>query len=151
MASQPPKRAYAADMKRYRLLAVVGILLAATGCHPGMMLLKLSVSRAGETLAEVLFEVSDSSDVEAMWAAAGQRPVSGELFLNALAHEEVSPAEQPLEARIRGPVVLSVTHGGHLWSEVTLDGVRLERSADRSVDWRLSAADVARAQRAASR
>ena len=137
-------------MIRSLLRLSLALVLFAGACrHPGMMFLCLSVTRGGEPLAEVWFDASDSSDVDEIWAEA-EREFRGELFLEALLQaEKPSPAE-PREARLRGPVMLTVRHNEHVWSQVTLDGVLLERgAADNS--WRLSAADVARARVAASR
>ncbi|MEC7725648.1 MAG: hypothetical protein VYD05_09060, partial [Planctomycetota bacterium] len=72
------------------------------------------------------------------------------IVLEALLQAEKPSPSAPREARLRGPVMLTVRHNEHVWSQVTLDGVLLERGAPGS-GWRLSAADVARARVAASR
>ena len=132
-----------------RLSLALALVLFAGACrHPGMMFLCLSVTRGGEPLVELWFDASDSSDVDEIWAEAGWGGRG--IFLEALPQAEKPSPAAPREVRLRGPVTLTVRHNEHVWSQVTLDGVLLERGAPGS-GWRLSAADVARAQRAASR
>lgn len=136
---------------RHLVALALALCFTAAACIPGQKLLDLSVARDGHVLAEIQFAVPDSSDVDAMWAAAGKRPLVGALVLDTLSPADAPTAEQPLHTLLRGPVVLSLTHTNSVESRVTLHSVRLQRSDAGSVDWRLSAYDVARAQQAALR
>ena len=133
-------------------MLALGLCSVASSCIPmGQKLLHLEISRGGVLLAELVYPVRDTSDVDAMWAAAGRRPFRCVLALDELRPVERPTSEEPLLARLEGVLQLSLMHTDYLESRVTLEGVCLERSDERAADWRLSAGDVARVRRAASR
>lgn len=124
------------------------------GLKHGMRLLDLLVTREGQVIAYTMFAVPESCDVDAMWAAAGRRPLAGRLIRDSFkAGEYVGMTRQePLYAQLKGVIRLSLKQGYSLQSEVTLDGVRMIRmDDDDNGAWRLSAGDVARARKAAVR
>lgn len=126
---------------------LLGACAVISCCMPGQKLLALTVRQGAKVVLASRFAVPDSSDVGEMWAAAGGRPFAAEL-----APEVASrPAASPLEVVVAGPVELVLTHTDSLQSRVTLEGVRLVRADADRAGWRLSAADVARAQQAAAR
>ena len=117
-----------------------------------MKLLDLLVIREGQVIAYSMFAVPSSCDVDAMWSAAGQRPLAGRLITDSFKAGEyvgMSRAE-PLSVDLEGAILLSLRHGFSLESEVTLHGLRMIRQDDNGA-WRLSAGAVTRARQAARR
>ena len=124
------------------------------GLQHGMRLLDLLVTREGQVIAYTMFAVPESCDLDAMWAAAGRRPLAGRLITDSFKDGEYigMTKQEPLYAQLNGVIQLSLRHGYNHQSDVTLDGVRMVRmDDDDNGAWRLSAGDVARARKAAVR
>jgi len=117
-----------------------------------MQVLDLFFTREGQVIASSMFAVPGSCDVDAMWSAAGQRPLAGRLITDSFKDGEyvgMSRAE-PLSVDLQGVILLSLRHGFSLQSELTLDGLRMIRQDDNGA-WRLSVGAVTRARQAAQR
>lgn len=122
------------------------VLLVAclAGCLPlGQKLLTLEVQRDGEVLLSTTFDVLDTSTEAEIWDSAGEVPFSTEV-------DGLAPSgTDPLRAEIEGTLHVRILWTDTVESDVTLEGLRLVRSAHDSSDWRLPSAEIRRAKAAA--
>jgi len=127
------------------LLCLCTLPLVTSCLPPGQKLLKLEVSQGGEIILATLFDADDSSTASEIWDASGERPFATEVAATSLGQSEASP----LKAELTGSVEIKITHTTNLQTSATLTGLTLVRSAPASDDWRLPAAEITRAKKAA--
>ena len=125
-------------------LAIMASLLSSC-VHPGMKLLQMEVQHQGNVVLETMFDTSDSSTKSQIWDAAGRKPFATEVDLVA----ENASAVAPLEARLTGPVQITITHGSTVEGRASLEDLTLTRSGPSDNDWHLSTTALGRAKKAA--
>ena len=120
------------------------LLLILAGClPPGQKLLGLEVRRGGELVLSTVFDAPDTSSEAELWDSAGEVPFSTEVA-------RLRPsAGDPLVAELSGPVEVRILWSETVESGVTLEDLRLQRSAEGADDWRLLPEEVRRAKAAA--
>ena len=121
------------------------LLLSLAAClpPPGQKLLSLQVQRDGEFVLSTVFDVPDTSTEAELWDSAGEVPFSTTV-------DGLEPsASDPLSAEVVGPVEVRILWNDTVESAVTLEGLRLLRSAEDSDDWRLPPEEIRRAKAAA--
>lgn len=125
-------------------LAAIAALLPSC-VHPGMKLLQMEVQHQGNVVLETMFDTSDSSTKSQIWDAAGRKPFATEVDLVAGNASSVAP----LEARLTGPVQITITHGSTVEGQASLEDLTLTRSGPSDDDWHLSTTALGRAKKAA--
>ena len=108
----------------------------------------MTIENQGEVVVETNFDVRDTSAESEMWDAAGGCP-----FSVIRERDELLKPEQPEGARsmveLDDSVVISITWGGKLQTEATLEGATVERCSASCSGWHLTPETVRRAKETA--
>ena len=130
------------------IFTVISLCLISGSClPPGRMLLNMTIENKGEVVVETIFDVSDTSAESEMWDTAGECP-----FSVIRERDELPKPEQPEGARsmveLDGSVAISITWGGKLQTEATLEGATIETCSASCGGWHLTSETVIRAKEA---
>jgi hypothetical protein len=123
-----------------RCFLVAFLTACLAGCLPlGHKLLTLEIRQDDEVLLSTTFDVGDTSTEAEIWDSAGEVPFSTKV-------DAIEPSDaDPLTAEVEGSVQIRILWTDSVESAVTLEGLRLVRSAPESDDWRLPSAEIRRA------
>ena len=130
-------------------LAVFALCVAAVSCLPqGRKLLNMQVANQGEVIFETMFDVSDTSDENEIWDAAGQCPFSVVREVDSLPKPDQPEGGRSL-VELDDAVEIVITWTGELEAQATLEGATVEMCSTTCPGWHLSAETVRRAKEAA--
>ena len=111
------------------------------------MLLNMTIENKGEVVVETIFDVSDTSAESEMWDTAGECPFSVTRQQDELLRPARLGAERSM-VELDGSVAISITWGGKLQTEATLEGATIETCSAGCGGWHLTSETVIRAKEA---
>ena len=107
---------------------VLGLLIA--GPASAARLLHFSVEHDGKTVLDVLYDDDGRAPPAVVWGYLGRVPIGVDTSPKLRAS-----TEDPLRARLEGPVVVRLSHGGHALAEAHISGLTLVRMTAGRYHW----------------
>ena len=118
------------------------LLALSCGLPPGQKMLRLEITQNEIPILITGFDVLDTSTTFEIIEAAGHPPLFTNLVSNLIGITQL--VENPLETKIEGKVNLTIHHVDNVELGITLEGIKLIRSAPDLNDWHLPASEIKR-------